>query len=494
VKRTTEDTIRPIHNPDAGNLEGFQLSSEAARRNRINRRAFLRGAGTVAIGLPFLEGLPERSAWAASAPPVFTMFIVGSCGVVANKFFPSATGALTTASLSGDTSKAVSVLAPHAANLLFIKNINFPQQGPKQCGHAEGLVQSLTAMTPGSSGNTAYAAGPSADVVIAKAVNPNATDPMTLYAANKSGYVADRISFKGAGAGQVRPGDLNPYTLYSKVVGLTTTNPGGGTMTDPVAAELASTRKSVNDLVRGEMNSLMGNSALSSADKQRLKQHFDCIRDIEVKIGDIGATCTKDGLSTTQLDALKSGIAFKPDGMVETVVKLHMEVVALAFACNYNRVASLQWGDGTDGTKYNVSSNAGLGWTFHQLSHRVQSDSATGSNATAEAAHAEVDKLRMGTLLAGLDHFKARGLQDHAMVVWLTHIADGPSHQARNVPHIIWGSGGGYLKQGQYVDAGSSVTNNRLFNTVITAAIRDKSTAAVNFGSGTAGELTAIKV
>ena len=31
----------------------------------INRRAFLRGAGTVAVGLPFLEGLPERSAWAA---------------------------------------------------------------------------------------------------------------------------------------------------------------------------------------------------------------------------------------------------------------------------------------------------------------------------------------------------------------------------------------------------------------------------------------------
>jgi len=37
------------------------------------------------------------------------------------------------------------------------------------------------------------------------------------------------------------------------------------------------------------------------------------------------------------------------------------------------------------------------------------------------------------------------------------------------------------------------VTNNQLWNTLITAAVRDKSTAAVNFGSGTATELAAIK-
>ena len=494
MKRTNEDTIRPILNKDTSTLEGFQVSPEAARRNRINRRAFLRGAGTVAIGLPFLEGLQERSAWAASAPPVFTFLIVGSCGVVANKFFPSATGALTTAGLAGMTDKATSVLAPHAANLLFIKNINFPQGGPKTCGHAEGLVQSLTAMVPGSSGNTAYAGGPSADVVIAKAVNASAADPMTMYAASKTAYISDRISFKAGGAGQVRAGDQNPYTLYSKIVGLTTATPTGMPTTDPVAAELASTRKSVNDLVRAELNSLMGNSALSSADKVRLKQHFDCIREIEVTMGTMGATCTKAGLSTSQFDALKSGVAFKNDGMIENLVKLHMEVVALAFACNYNRVAALQWGDGTDGNKYSVASNASLGWTFHQLSHRVQSDAAVGSNSTAEAAHAEVDKLRMQTLLHGLDQFKARGLQDKAMVVWLTHISDGPSHSGRNVPHIIWGNGGGYLKQGQYIDVGSNITNNKLFNTVIKAAIRDKSTAEVNFGVGTGtGELTAIK-
>jgi hypothetical protein len=237
----------------------------------------------------------------------------------------------------------------------------------------------------------------------------------------------------------------------------------------------------------------MGMSALSGADKQRLKQHFDSIRDAEITMGGMGATCTKNGLSTSELDALKSGIAFKTDGMIENVVKLHLELVALAFACNYNRVATLQWGDGTDGTKYAVPSNASLGWPFHHISHRVDSDSTTGSNPTAEQAHAEIDVLRMQSLLHGLDAFKARGLQDKSFVMWTNHIADGPSHSMKNVPHIIWGNGGGYLKQGQFIDAGS-VTNNKLFNTLITAAIRDKSTATVNFGMGKGtGEISEMK-
>ena len=105
-------------------------------------------------------------------------------------------------------------------------------------------------------------------MVISQAVNPTGTDPICLYSAAKPAYIADRISFRAAGAGQVRSGDQNPYMLYSKLVGLTTTTATGGTTTtDPVAAELAATRKSVNDLVRGELTSLMNNSALSSDDK-----------------------------------------------------------------------------------------------------------------------------------------------------------------------------------------------------------------------------------
>jgi hypothetical protein len=319
-------------------------------------------------------------------------------------------------------------------------------------------------------------------MVIAKLVNANGTDPLTLYAGNKkNGYIAERISFKGGGAGQVRPADDNPYTLYAKLVGLTTRSSSG--MPDPAAAELITTRRSVNDMVRAELNALLKDTRLSGSDRQRLQQHFDSIRDTESTMASMAASCGADGLSTSQIEALKSGLAFKTNGMIEDVAKLHMELVALAFACNFNRVATLQHGDGTDATKYAVPSNASLGWPFHHLSHRVQSDSATGSNPTAEQAHAEIDVLRMKTLLHGLDAFAARGLFDKSFIMWTNHVADGPSHSFRNVPHIIAGNAGGYLKQGAYVDAGN-VTNNKLFNTLIPAAARDKSGEMPNFGKG----------
>lgn len=449
----------------------------------VNRRAFLRGVGAVTIGLPFLEGLPHRSAWAQNSPPVFSLYIVAACGVVGSKFFPAATGPLTQSALAGQTDKATAVLAPHAANLLFIKGVNFPMANVTGCGHAQGLCQVLTACPSEGSAQNAYSTGISADLVIAKAVNPSGTDPLTLYAGNKkNGYIAERISFKGGGAGQVRAADDNPYTLYSKLVGLTQPS-GSNAGADQVAAELLASRRSVNDLVRGEMSTLLRDARLSSADRQRLQQHFDGIRDAEVTMGNMAAACGADGLNVTQLDALKGGLAFKTNGMIEDVAKLHLELTALAFACNFNRIATLQHGDGTDATKYSVPSNASLGWPFHHLSHRVQSDSQTGMNPTAEQAHAEIDVLRMQTLLHGLDAFAARGLADKSIVMWTNHVADGPSHSFRNVPHIIWGNGGGYLKQGAFIDAGN-VTNNKLFNTLITAATRDKGMAMDDFGKG----------
>lgn len=191
------------------------MNPKAQPENRfgISRRAFLRGAGAVAVGLPFLEGLPLRSAWAQQDNPVFTFFVVGQNGVVNKNFFPSSTGALTTASLGADPNIATSVLAPHAANLLFLRNINYPITG-RSCGHAEGNVQTLTGLEPGSSGNTAHSSGPSADTLIARALD-DGRDPLALYSGAK-GFIAERISFKAAGAGQVRAADVNPYLLYPR--------------------------------------------------------------------------------------------------------------------------------------------------------------------------------------------------------------------------------------------------------------------------------------
>ena len=47
-----------------------------------------------------------------------------------------------------------------------------------------------------------------------------------------------------------------------------------------------------------------------------------------------------------------------------------------------------------------------------------------------------------------------------------------------------------FLKTGQFLDPGK-ITSNKLQNTLITAAIRDKSTTAVDFGMGTGNGMIA---
>jgi len=155
----------------------------------MNRRAFLRGAGGVALGLPFLESLPERSAWAAGHAPVFSLFICAVDGVVPESFFPSAVGPLTSNGLAA-AGKATSKLAAHAQDLLFVKGINWPV-GPKAEPHAESLCMALTAMPTATTGSKATSAGPSADWVIARKVQPG-TPPLTLYAGQKGGYIDER--------------------------------------------------------------------------------------------------------------------------------------------------------------------------------------------------------------------------------------------------------------------------------------------------------------
>jgi hypothetical protein len=195
-------------------------------RSTINRRAFLRGAGGVAVALPFLEGYLERSAFGAlPTNPVFGFFICTANGVVQaggsdpEKFWPMALGAIDTPTLAAATDRCTSLLADHASRLLFVKGINYPNGGTG-CGHASGLAQTLTGLAPTGAGNKAVSTGESADTTIAKLVNPAGVDPLTLYSGLKEGYINEKLSFSAAG--QVRAAEGNPYNVYKKLMGVAT--------------------------------------------------------------------------------------------------------------------------------------------------------------------------------------------------------------------------------------------------------------------------------
>jgi hypothetical protein len=462
-------------------------------RSRINRRAFLRGVGTAGLALPFLEGIPERSAWAQTETPVFALFICTSCGVVQKaggdpeKFWPTADGALTTESMQASAAdRATGLLADYANRLLIVRGVNYPY-GSSGCGHAQGLVQCLTSSKPNGTDNKCTASGISIDTLISNELNPQGVEPLTLYAGMKGGYINEKLSFSAAG--QVRAAEGNPWNVYQRLMGLSspTTPPQPG-----VADQLVLQRKSVNDLVREEMKALLARTDLSTADRQRLDQHFQSIRDVENTMTGMGLQCSADGLNLQALEAMNSGSAFRQDGTQEEVAKLHMELVGFAFSCNATRVATLQIGDGTDGTRYTI--NGQKVERFHWISHRIESDGSDGP-AIPQAVewHTAIDRIRIETfkhLLAKWSNYQtANGpLLDHSFAMWTSHVATGPAHGFNNLPIIIAGSAGGYLKQGQFVNAGN-VTNNRLYNTLATAAgVRRNGGPVEDFGgSGLTG-------
>jgi hypothetical protein len=59
-------------------------------------------------------------------------------------------------------------------------------------------------------------------------------------------------------------------------------------------------------------------------------------------------------------------------------------------------------------------------------------------------------------------------LLDDCVAVWTNDLSNGPPHSYNNIPQIIAGSGAGFLKTGEYVDAGD-VTHNKFLNTIMSA-------------------------
>lgn len=440
--------------------------------SNVRRRAFLKGAGAVAIGLPFLEGLPERSAWAAGETPTFGLFIVTANGVVQaersepERFWPTQTGALTTASMdSFKADRVTGELSAYADRLLIVRGVNYPG-GASGCGHALGLVQSLTGRgpNPGATNNTATASAKSIDTLIGEFFGE---EPLTLYAGAKGGFINEKLSFTAPG--QVRAAEGNPFNVYRRLTQFFGT---GGDGPDPAAEMLVARRKSINDFIREELNDLKARPQLSKADVDRLEQHFAHLRDLENTMVEMGVSCSEEAIDVSALEAISNGDAFRRNGTIEQVVKLQLELAALAFSCNAYRVATLQAGDGTDGTRYEIAGRTVE--SFHHISHRIASDGSSGAAiAGAFETHEAIDRIRMATFAHGIQRWSevAMGngsLLDHGFMMWSSHNATGPLHSWNNLPYIIAGSGGGVLRQGQYVDAGG-VQNEKILNTLARA-------------------------
>jgi hypothetical protein len=427
----------------------------------MDRRRFLFGLGGAVVALPFLEGLSARKSRAGD-PPLhkFAIFVRQANGVQQkentepDRFWPSALGPITTASLTADSDRAVAELKDYGPKLTMVRGVKFAFPG-NGCGHSGGGNQCLTAakVSADPSDNKSLAMGESIDNRIARELNSGTNkEPLTLYAGRMAGYIDEVLSYRGPL--QLRAAERNPYTAYKKMFNIA--DP------DTIALEhKAAGRKSVNDLVRAQMTALLKRPDLSTADKARLDLHFSSIRDLEIK-----ASLRLPDARIKEMEAMSPKVADPAN--IEEISRMQCDIIALAMAAGITHAATLQIGDGNDSTEYVIGGVKQP--RYHQISHRIYSDGATGDPIPdATLKHHEIDKIHQRIFKYLLDRLSSYTgplgtLLDQGVAVMTNDLGTGVGHSYNNIPYVCAGSIGGFLKTGQFIDAGG-VTNNQILNT-----------------------------
>lgn len=441
------------------------------------RRHVLRAACGVTLGLPLLEAFMPRGASAQSATtPPFLILVVQANGVVQagkgldgtqdpERFWPTATGALTAAALEGDkATRATSELAAHATKLSMVRGISHPF-GATSCAHASGDAQLLTAAKLTGTSSKTLALGESIDTRIARELNPAGREPLVLHAGMYSpggtGFdIPGYVSYSGSN--QPRTYLDSPLKAYERITQVVGTG-GPAQPTGPTDEQLRQVdrSKSINDLLRNELKALLARPDLSATDRQRLDQHLTAVRDLEVNIASLPSV---PAIPETSVASARE-VDQKPYDQAnhEKLMDLHMQLMVFAVASGYTRVAVLKIGDREDDHNYTID---GQKFMYHTASHRAIVNGAALCSL-ADFLHMRHFK-GMLDQLAGIST-PSGTLLDAGTTVWTNQVANG-NHSFTNVPWLLAGTAGGFLKTGQFYDVSAKkYLTNRMLNTLLSA-------------------------
>jgi hypothetical protein len=436
----------------------------------MKRRTLLRGLGGLAIGLPLLDimrGSPAR----AGGPEYPKRFIVMYTpnGTIAKNFWPTNVNSETDFQLS----PILAPLAAHKHDLLIVGGVDMlsamaPNEGGSSPGdaHQKGTGQCLTAtaLLPGNfiggGGNSAgWAGGISVDQEIANHIGHDTPyTSLELGVAVQGANVSGRISYRGPG--QPLPPENSPYVAYQRLF--------GNSLGEPLDVEQrVARRQSVLDVVADDYEQLRGR--LGSEDREKLDNHLlsiDAIRDrLDKAVVKFEGTCQPLELGPP-LDVNKTE-------NMPVIGGLQMDLLAMAFACDITRVASLMWTNSTSSAVFSFIDPA-IKEGHHALAHK-------GDEDTIKVQHNTMINTWYASQLASLiDRLKAipegdGTVFDNTVILWTNEQSRGNNHDRRDLPYVIAGSAGGFFKTGRYVEFPSDTAHNHLLVSLLNAMDIDAS-------------------
>ncbi len=422
------------------------------------RRTVLRGllAGSaVGVGLPVLECMlgPHGRALAdgGALPRRFGLFFWGN-GMLPDRWTPDGTG-------EGDAW----TLSEQLAGLESVKDVisvvtNMQVRVPNTIPHWSGTYGLLSGRIPIGEEGDHTCAGPTVDQIIAAELGGETIFRSLEAGAHPGG---GGVSFNGPHSNN--PAGKSPLALYERIFGANFIEPGGEGQVDPKIA----LRRSVLDAVLDQANDLRGR--VGAADKARLDQHLDGIRDVEQRLARLEG-------DPPDLAACALPEAPPADDAFPTIIESHeviSDLLVMALACDQTRIFSNQLTHPVDNYLW-----PGTDSGHHQLTH----DEPDPQPQVHEVVLQVVDGFRY--FVEGLRSVPEGDgtLLDNCAVLATSGISLGRTHSLDEFPLITAGSCCGALKTNVHYRASAPENASK----VILTLMRAMGMLASSFGEGDA--------
>jgi len=416
---------------------------------RLDRRAFLRGAGALGLAglaMPLLPSLGR--AQSVDFPKRLLVFHSGN-GTIAPNWVPQSSNGLIT-----QMSTILDPLTPHLDDLLVLEGLDItvakgayqPRSGFH--AHERGLGAILTGQ-PLNEGDmeafSGYANGISVDQYIANSMQGqtgiHSLQVGLITRRHGSGWY-NRDTMIYADANQPLFAESDGTKIFDQVFGEGVSTPGA-------YERIRARRQSVLDFVRQDLAGV--EQRVSAADRQRLEQHHTAFRELEMQLSEPAPTC--EGPDPTSVSDW-----FDEDAMT-AISDFQIRQTVQALACDRTRVVTMQYGKGLGGLSLRP---IGMTDGWHSLSHEGD------GNADAQQKLTQLNTYIAGRFAKILEEMKAvpegdGTMLDNSVVIWVNELGKGNNHDHDDVPIVIAGSlQGTFQTGGRHVTLGQRSNNDFL--------------------------------
>lgn len=407
----------------------------------VTRRTFLRGAG-ISLALPWLESLPLRAAEtgeiikraASTKPPVRFACIYFSNGVEpAHWWAKNSEGSASEMELGA----GLEAMMPFRSDINFIRGL-YNQQAVSHKSPHLGRISNLLSGGWVSTDQNDIRCGKTMDQLLAQQIGDRTPIPSLVLGIEPTEMrLEDGLSMLYGSsiswASETKPAmkEIYPARVFDLLVG------------DPQGRRRD---RSILDAVMSDAKDLQ--RQIASADRQKLDEYLESIRDVEKRID----RATQDQRLEGWRPSLATPDIPRPaDSLPQNVpehMKLMLDLIILAFRMDKTRIATCMLNN--DLSQMNFGFIEGVQGSLHlDLTHN-------GRDPKREAMYLKTNQFHVQQFAYLLGRMKqidegGQSLLDNSLLLFCSNLFDGDRHQADHMPMLLAGHGAG-LKTGRILD------------------------------------------